>query len=91
MNKPFYHLCRATCAKLTYADMKTQIERVVISNPNPAPACREAVNVEPQYVAHDNEYQDYYDEQYDEDYNENESHDTMVDDAYLCLTVQPLS
>ena len=75
-------LCRATCVKLTYADMKTQIERVAISNPNPAPARREAVNVEPQYVAHDNEYQDYYDEQYDEDYNENESHDTTVDDAY---------
>ena len=33
-------LCRATCAKLTYADMKTQIERVAISNPKPAPARR---------------------------------------------------
>ena len=37
-----------------------QIESVAISNPNTATARREAVNVEPQYVAHDNEYQHYY-------------------------------
>jgi hypothetical protein len=77
-------LCRATCAKLTYTDMKTQIERVSVSSVSPSSNASAAViTVEPQYVAQYQQYDEapyYYDEE--PGFEQYEEEELAVQDTY---------
>ena len=57
-------LCRATCRKLTYDNMKGQIERVAVTESDQKSENKSAPNFE-YYATGHNEFEDYYDEQYD--------------------------
>lgn len=64
-------LCRATCSNLTYADMKTQIERVSTTSESETgiSTTEVKVKVEPQFIAQYDESAFYYEEA-DEEYEQ---------------------
>ena len=53
-------LCRATCDKLTYSNMKSQIERVVIPSSSQPSGASSAVPIEPQFVTLGQQHKEEY-------------------------------
>lgn len=82
-------LCRATCTNLTYAEMKTQIERVSIKPTSDNATSKSTSQIEPQFVA-----QFHQDEQYvydDPDAYEYEEEEASEDTFYMHPGNKPMS